>query len=185
MDKNNLKIKLQAWYEGEKENGNWLIKPQMCDVWGWERTTNDYNTIYIRIVSQNKPRAFLTAVPEFVKNVEKNKVHIRQYTGLVDKNRKEIYEGDIVRYNNELYVIKFDEWGGELGKNKDLFRFVGFYMEKIGIEDMTGKLSLLSYYEINRNEKLEVVGNIYENPELLKEDKHMDKNNLKIKSGLV
>jgi len=85
---------------------------------------------------------------------------IQQYTGLKDRHGEEIYEGDIVRiYNNtrilannqkECDALHIVEWA------TDRFDFVlinGEYMQGCGV------FSTPNY---------EVVGNIMENPELLK-----------------
>lgn len=73
---------------------------------------------------------------------------LMQYTGLKDKNGKEIYEGDIVRSTfNGIGKIEWDE-------RNATYRSVG------KTADMT--LSVVT-------RESEIIGNIYENPELLKQ----------------
>lgn len=80
-------------------------------------------------------------------------IELMQYTGLKDKNNKEIYEGDIVklRANHGIGVIKYsDEWGA-------------FIVEYIKPRPLT--VLGMNYYK----EDIEILGNIYKNPELIKE----------------
>ena len=81
-----------------------------------------------------------------------------QYTGLQDKNNKEIYEGDIVRWPVGFRTALNDavvEWHpeGTIGWNKRLL--------KVKIE--------YTYFPLNSNDNQEIIGNIHDNPELLKE----------------
>ena len=79
--------------------------------------------------------------------------HIMQYTGLKDKSGKEIYEGDIVR--------------GKYGKNGIVknyeIRWLTGHFAAVDRNNITGDEH---YYPIGLLEG-EVIGNIYENPELL------------------
>lgn len=82
---------------------------------------------------------------------------LMQYTGLHDKNGKEIFEGDIVncqtKYGKAKAIIKFID-----GK------FVAYWDSKI-THPKNGHH--IACYDINK--RFEVIGNIYENKELLNE----------------
>ena len=77
---------------------------------------------------------------------------IMQSTGLKDKNGKEIFEGDIVDYKGREAVIK---WHGSYASF--IYRFVDGLQERVSEWE---PLFLACYH-------FEIIGNIYENPELL------------------
>ena len=107
---------------------------------------------------------------------------VGQYTGLKDRNGNPIYEEDIVRYKpswNELIgVVCFGHYsqdgsGGEYGPRP----CVGFYVErKIIIPDELDDGEVYPREEEEQmsiaEEEYEIIGNIYENPELLKGDEN-------------
>lgn len=83
-------------------------------------------------------------------------VELMQFTGLKDKNGKEIYFGDICKYEDE-------SGKSQVGIVKDYGYFKG-YIEAIGgDEEGNQDLELHDLYQDN----YEVIGNIYENKELL------------------
>ena len=81
-----------------------------------------------------------------------DEIVIMQTTGLLDKNGKEIFEGDIVDYKGREAVVK---WHGSYASF--IYRFVDGLKERVSEWD---PLFLACY-------NFEVIGNIYENPELL------------------
>lgn len=96
-------------------------------------------------------------------------VQIMQYTGLKDKNGKEIYEGDVLRYpakdewekiNYSCYEVFFHDGDANLDFN------IGYTMYR-----MYNHGSVCGGYtpsfKPNTVASMEVIGNIYENPELL------------------
>jgi hypothetical protein len=70
-----------------------------------------------------------------------------QFTGLLDKNGREIYEGDVVRCGGHVYICRWNPHRLEFA----WYSQDGLYIYPIG--DM--------------RTDLEIIGNIYENPELL------------------
>ena len=73
---------------------------------------------------------------------------VMQFTGLLDKNGKEIYEGDVVK----------SRWG----ENGVIRYRPAVFIVEIGYNQRPLTISSLKI------RKLEVIGNIYENPDLIK-----------------
>jgi len=84
---------------------------------------------------------------------------VGQFTGLKDKNGKEIYEGDIIESNGIdgycLWLVKFTEEPSSC--------VMGFICEPINREDISPVHNHVWY-------KGEIIDNIYDNPELLEKE---------------
>jgi len=80
---------------------------------------------------------------------------IEQYTGLKDKNGKEIYEGDILYAN---------EWGYDCKTGKKIVVQVCF--GRLGFEFIPKKTEVEYGWGNYVYHPCEIIGNIYENPEL-------------------
>lgn len=80
---------------------------------------------------------------------------LMQYTGLKDKNGKEIYEGDIVKINTR----------NEDNKRVYETAIVEFRAPHF-VYDLSHHKKWYTWHEMQRDSE-EIIGNIYENPELL------------------
>jgi uncharacterized phage protein (TIGR01671 family) len=87
---------------------------------------------------------------------------VGQFTGLFDNNKKEIYEGDIIRWRRDgkLYLVKFYAgmfYASVEELNKGVYGGIPLHVLTVNEED---------------EYKCEVCGNIYDNPDLLKGCSH-------------
>jgi uncharacterized phage protein (TIGR01671 family) len=87
---------------------------------------------------------------------EYNDVILMQCTGLKDKNGKLIYEGDIVKIPND-----YDTYGMFAGEKREVY----FYEGGFRLKPKWDKNSRGNWLEDTN--VFEIIGNIYENPELL------------------
>lgn len=98
---------------------------------------------------------------------------VGQYTGLTDKNGTKIFEGDIVKENIGIGTVKFGDYETPYRNvsviTQDIYsKHIGFYIEWINV-DFRKDIG----YWLN---KIDVIGNIHDNPELLKEANLYGKN---------
>lgn len=116
----------------------------------WDPDAREFG--YLRISS-----IILLLENPFASRSLKNKIW-EQYTGLKDEDGEEIYEGDIIKIKQGFYAVVWDylraAWGLKYLPKKDEVRF------DRDIADM----------RFMQNNSGLVIGNIHENPELLKND---------------
>jgi uncharacterized phage protein (TIGR01671 family) len=140
-------IKFRAWMKDQKEMCEVLMINFQNNHIGVK--TKDYNIIQVGSLWK-----YTQKVARF------DDVELMQYTGLKDKNGVEIYEGDILRVLNdnigeyecgEVVMGGLGLWAIRLcGLKVPVFEFID------------NRLSI-----VHSTERIEVIGNIYENPELL------------------
>lgn len=83
-----------------------------------------------------------------------------QCTGLKDKNGKLIYDNDLIKISNEIYRVAVDDFGCRtVILNNNPFTEVIEWSDIVKI-----------YYFYNRENEIEVIGNIHENADLLENE---------------
>lgn len=121
-------------YRGKRlDNGEW--------VYGYVQLSEDKKSAWICKSKEDD----WTVKEQFPVDPET----VGQYTGLKDKNGKEIYKGDIIQINHGRNALVV--W---------VQRYLAYYIE--WLPDRYG--AALSLWQSNQ---LEVIGNIHDNPELL------------------
>ena len=131
-------IKFRAWLKEDRK---------MEDV-----KTMDFTDKTIRCLKKNE---FINAY--LLRRVSFDDVELMQYTGLKDKNGKEIYEGDIV-------LIKLDETSTWY-KTVVGFKKGAFIANLIDKEDY-----VYIFHHGFTGDDFEIIGNVYENKNLLEEN---------------
>ena len=97
-----------------------------------------------------------SAAGEWIVN---NDIHLMQSTGLFDRNGQEIFEGDIIANGPDVVCMK-------------RHNTLGFYVEKKGRVEFIADGAVIEEFEEDAKEiadSLEIIGNIYENKELVEE----------------
>ena len=110
------------------------------------------NWVYGGIFPQNGDGDF-AIIYQQEPTVEKYPVYadtVGQYTGLTDKNGTKIFEGDIVKYGDTVHNVVFEQRNGTA-----YFGLVYSTLETLSF----------GYYQDLK--QIEVIGNIYDNPELV------------------
>lgn len=95
------------------------------------------------------------------------RMRLMQYTGLKDKNGKEIYEGDIFDYDGEMMLFDPGRYVVGWGDGEFALRDVDSLDEEeyhIGLSEAISDTHNPGY-----TPQIRVIGNIHENPELIKQ----------------
>lgn len=118
----------------------------------WDKKSKTWIVLSMTRIYKD-PSKNQSPIPEmkirFSKEYDEKDIVIVQFTGLKDRNGTEIYEGDIVKYNNLKLVVEYYK-----GR---------FFARLIGGTKSEG------YWNFGINSKeYEIIGTIFENEELLK-----------------
>lgn len=99
---------------------------------------------------------------------------VGQFTGLSDKNGKKIFEGDIIRYSQKNCEIWWNDeafqWQAKATQRYPYRTYHGGYLydnwDNVELAWIAAEIAIIG--EIST----EVIGNIHDNPELMKEEEH-------------
>ena len=142
-------IKFRAWNKEEKRMfipiGYFYIDGYLTCIIEDKKTSQNNATEYLDETWYEEGRN-----PDYSNG--KSSVVLMQNTGLTDKNGKEVYEGDVVKFNDEC-----GEW-----INKVVFENGMFWFQNIKNENRQECF-------IEELISPEVIGNIFANPELLEQ----------------
>lgn len=131
----------------------------------WDKTKREWVQKFV-IHPNGSFEAFLTT--------DINNVDLMQYTGIKDKNGKEIYEGDIVKGREGVQIgeVKFGQYEDiKQQKHDNTLWHIGWYVQGkdriYSLEELEWYIKTSNYAPF-RGSYLEIIGNIYENTELLR-----------------
>lgn len=116
----------------------------MCDV-----TNISFDSKFVDICQQGDTERYTEMSVEF------DEITLMQSTGLFDRNGKEIFEGDILDYRGRKALVR---WHGSYAS------FIYRFVDEPHKRKAEWKPLYLAYM------KCEIIGNIYENPELLEDE---------------
>lgn len=151
----------------DKETGKWIYGNLIHreDESPVPETSETYSVDYISDCSLNSTE----------REVDSNT--IGQYTGMIDKNKNKIFEGDILKHilSDGTIVYFIIKW---CTISRKLMPIKGFIYDdnEVQLNGWTFIWKKFALYpsiidNIPDNERMEIVGNIYDNPELVENEK--------------
>ncbi len=132
-------LRFRAWFKGDEEQ-----QANPCMIQNVHLVYDGYNG---GLTEQDDPNHILGGCSSFGTLLNNKDFIVMQSTGLHDKNGKEIFEGDILRTGNSDIPIGCVKWSEVEA---------WFWVRAAGLRAETFPLP-----------ECEVIGNIYENPDLL------------------
>lgn len=151
------KIKFRAWHKEEKI---------LCEV-----TVLTDKGAFLLGVKSGEDQYFdggksVVKAPDDGRFCDNNEFEVMQYTGLLDNNGVEIYEGDILNkkttFENNMADRRFQSDTEILVSFED-----GCFIDENSGVALYEKMRTISSYRLKNWTDYEVIGNIYENLELL------------------
>lgn len=120
----------------------------------WDEDDNSFR--YFDLTDKNRDMFWMSkTVPNYLERIQ-------QFTGLTDKDGKEVYEGDILKlYYPENPLIGHVIFCEHEDDPKWNVAYAKWVLVKYGKEDY------LNSYHFSSKENREIIGNTFENPELL------------------
>ena len=125
----------------------------------WDKTAKKMSKVTVIDFSTKPFRVFYKAYGN--ENYFNQDAILMQSTGLFDKNGKEIFEGDIVNY-------EFCDFRPNVASYETGGKYITGYKKAVLWEN--GKFICNDYDLLHICEDIEVIGNIYENKELLENE---------------
>lgn len=137
-------MKREIKFRGKVKHHNPMTTPENGWVEGY----------YVQDLAQGEMRSYIFNCPCYCEVIPET---VGQFTGLLDKNGKEIYEGDIIRsYDSEnnpiIHSISWDNKKACYVAIMLRYPLLGGSIDKGWIDEF----------------EKEVIGNVFDNPELLK-----------------